>query len=509
MKAFLDQQRYPKAGDRLEESLSHSRSDDRCGIRSERSGSGHCRVTDPAGQLSEHTTGGRPRCKGARRVPRHGSDGVDVFGGRVVLGPQTPCLGSLSIAGRLLGSRFLEDRHVVSDPHRTLARHQHVWRLDHHPASERYRVPHADAHHSAVTSTRTVGDSRVEFYLPVPVERASVACVQKWVLFEREDGRLDGVERGGLPDSPQGTSGYVRHLLGDARHASVYVDLIHARHGTRLEGRRTHGGAYDAGMSIYVVSDLHGAPDDLTKAVPEGSKLLLLGDLINFIDYLTMTGILTEVFSVEAVERVVELRTAGRVEEAREVMRKRSEGREEEIRSEIGRRVKDEYDRVFAALPNPTYLILGNVDQPPLIEALAGENPGVVLADGSVFEIEGERFGFVGGALPTPLGVAGEITHEAMRDKVEALGECDVLCSHIPPAIPELCYETVSGKNEQGSRDLLQYIEDVQPRCAYFGHVHQPLVSQMRVGRTLCMNVGYFRATKRAWLHQREVRDGG
>ena len=58
-------------------------------------------------------------------------------------------------------------------------------------------------------------------------------------------------------------------------------------------------------MAIYVVSDLHGASDDLRKAVPEGSTLLLLGDLVNFLDYITMTGILTEVFSVQAVEEVV------------------------------------------------------------------------------------------------------------------------------------------------------------------------------------------------------------
>lgn len=254
-------------------------------------------------------------------------------------------------------------------------------------------------------------------------------------------------------------------------------------------------------MSIYVVSDLHGAAEELRKAVPEGSSLLLLGDLINFIDYMTMTGILTEVFSVEAVAEVVELRTAGRVEEARAVMKRRSEGREDEVRSEIGRRVLAEYERIFAILPDPTYLILGNVDNPGLVEHLAAETPAVRLVDGSVVELEGERFGFVGGALPTPLHVAGEITPEEMEAKVEGLGEVDVLCSHIPPAVPDLCYDTVSGKSEQGSEALLRYIEDVQPRRAYFGHVHQPLISQMSIGRTLCVNVGYFRATRRAWQH--------
>lgn len=255
---------------------------------------------------------------------------------------------------------------------------------------------------------------------------------------------------------------------------------------------------------IYVVSDLHGAPDDLRKAVPEGSTLLLLGDLINFLDYISMTGILTEVFSVQAVEEVVRLRTAGQVEEARRVMHERSLGREEEIREQIGVRVRAQYEEVFAALPDPTYLILGNVDNPGLAHAYAAEHPGVHEPDGTVVVLEGERFGFVGGALPTPLHVAGEITEEEMRAKVEALGEVDVLCSHIPPAVPELCYDTLAKKSEQGSKDLLRYIEDVQPRRAYFGHIHQPLTSALWIGRTLCINVGYFRSTKRAFPHMKE-----
>lgn len=258
---------------------------------------------------------------------------------------------------------------------------------------------------------------------------------------------------------------------------------------------------YDAGVAVYVVSDLHDATDALKKAVPEGATLLLLGDLINFLDYSSMSGILTEVFSVDAVRRVVDLRTQGDYEAAGRVIRRRAEGREQEIRHHIGKAITDQYKRVFATLPDPTYLILGNVDQPSAVHALVGDAPGVIDADGKIFTLDGERFGFVGGALPTPLHVAGEISEEEMRAKVEALGEVDVLCSHIPPAVPELCYDTVARKPERGSEDLLRYILDVQPRRAYFGHVHQPLISSIHIGRTLCVNVGYFRSTGRAWPH--------
>ncbi|MFN2587960.1 MAG: metallophosphoesterase [Actinomycetota bacterium] len=254
-------------------------------------------------------------------------------------------------------------------------------------------------------------------------------------------------------------------------------------------------------MPVYLIADLHGASGALERAVPRGATLLLLGDLVNFLDYISMTGILTEVFSVETVSQVVDLRTAGRVEEARAVMRERSRGREDEIRAEIGRRVGQQYQEVFAAFPDPTYLILGNVDNPVLAESFADRTPAARLVTAGVVELEGERFGLVGGALPTPLNVAGEISEEELGARVRSLGEVDVLCSHIPPALPELCFDTVSGKREQGSTDLLEYIRDVQPRRAYFGHVHQPLVSVATVGRTLCVNVGYFRATRRAFPH--------
>jgi Icc-related predicted phosphoesterase len=174
-------------------------------------------------------------------------------------------------------------------------------------------------------------------------------------------------------------------------------------------------------VAIYVVSDLHGAVDDLKKAVPEQSTLLLLGDLINFLDYFSMTGILTEVFSLEAVQEVARLRAEGDYEQARSVMRARTEGREDEIRMEIGERVQLQYEAVFAALPDPTYLILGNVDSPPLAHKFALETPAVVEADTKTVELDGERFGFVGGALPTPLHVAGEITEEEMRGKIDSL----------------------------------------------------------------------------------------
>jgi Icc-related predicted phosphoesterase len=61
-------------------------------------------------------------------------------------------------------------------------------------------------------------------------------------------------------------------------------------------------------------------------------------------------------------------------------------------------------------------------------------------------------------------------------------------------------YDTVARRFERGSEALLEAIQAHQPRLALFGHVHQPLAKRMRVGRTECVNVGHFAASKRPYV---------
>ncbi len=76
----------------------------------------------------------------------------------------------------------------------------------------------------------------------------------------------------------------------------------------------------------------------------------------------------------------------------------------------------------------------------------------------------------------------------------------DVLCSHIPPEIPDITFDVVAKRFERGSEALLEYINKYQPKYSFFGHVHQPLASRTRVGKTECVNVGFFRGTKRPFV---------
>ncbi|MFT2018543.1 metallophosphoesterase family protein [Streptomyces sp. 796.1] len=256
-------------------------------------------------------------------------------------------------------------------------------------------------------------------------------------------------------------------------------------------------------MRVHVVSDVHGNSQDLGKAGTGADALICLGDLVLFLDYADHSrGIFPRLFGVENADRIVALRTARRFDEARtfgrelwaELEARTGGSREAAIESAV----RAQYADLFAAFPTPTYATYGNVDIPSLWPEYAG--PGTAVLDGERVEIGGRVFGFVGGGLRTPMRTPYEIDDETYAAKIAALGEVDVLCTHIPPDVPELCYDTVARRFERGSAAILDAIRTTRPAYALFGHVHQPLARRMRVGRTECVNVGHFASTGTPWV---------
>lgn len=245
-----------------------------------------------------------------------------------------------------------------------------------------------------------------------------------------------------------------------------------------------------------MVSDVHGNAADLARAGEGADALICLGDLVLFLDYADHSrGIFPDLFGAENAGILVELRTARRFEEAREFGARLWAGLDRTAAIEAA--VRKQYAELFAAFPTPTYATYGNVDIPALWPEYAG--PGTTVLDGERVEIGGRVFGFVGGGLRTPMRTPYEVDDEEFADKIERLGEVDVLCSHIPPDVPELCYDTVARRFERGSQALLAAIHRVRPRYALFGHVHQPLSQRSRIGATECVNVGHFASTGRPW----------
>ncbi|MET9343550.1 MULTISPECIES: metallophosphoesterase family protein [unclassified Nonomuraea] len=245
-------------------------------------------------------------------------------------------------------------------------------------------------------------------------------------------------------------------------------------------------------MRVHVVSDVHGSVDALARAGDGADALICLGDLILFIDYADHAqGIFPELFGAEMAAEFIALRTAKRFDEARQLSGRLWASLDGDPRDHIERIVRDQYARLFAAMPTPAYLTYGNVDLPRLWGDYL--RPGLTVLDGQTVEIGGLTFGFVGGGLRTPYRTPYEISDEEFAAKVAAVGEVDVLCCHIPPAVPELLYDVVARRYERGSEATLEAIRRTQPRYALFGHVHQPLYARTRIGRTECVNVGHFR----------------
>ncbi len=251
-------------------------------------------------------------------------------------------------------------------------------------------------------------------------------------------------------------------------------------------------------MTFHVVADVHGAHEALGRVAPAGSTVLVLGDLVNLVDYRTNEGILPDVIGVDVIKRLVALRAAGLFEEASALWTERAGPHGSGIRDEVAERMQWEYEAVARALaPYRAYVTFGNVDR---IEMLKASLPSsATFIDSGVVEIDGYTVGFVGGGVPH-LGIEGEVTEQQMADKLAALGPVDILCTHVPPAIDVLSHDVVGGR-PKASRSILEYLVNHQPRMHFFGDVHQPRALTWRVGGTVCRNVGYFRATGRSVLY--------
>ena len=256
-------------------------------------------------------------------------------------------------------------------------------------------------------------------------------------------------------------------------------------------------------MRVHVVSDVHGSTAALARAAEGSDAFVCLGDLILFLDYQDPgRGIMADLLGADYARAYIDARTANRFDEARELSAAAWAARGVTDPAQrwglMQTRVRHQYAELFAAMPSPALLTYGNVDIPEMWPDYLRD--GHTVVDGATIEVGGMRWGFLGGGLVSPMRTPYEIPEPEFSARVAALGPVDVLFTHIPPAIPELTYDVVARRFELGSDALLQYVREVQPRYHLFGHVHQPLASRTRVGRTECVNVGHFHGRERPFV---------
>ena len=247
-------------------------------------------------------------------------------------------------------------------------------------------------------------------------------------------------------------------------------------------------------MRVHVVSDVHGSAEALARAGDGADVLVCLGDLVLFLDYHDpANGIFAELFGLEAAQQLIDLRAAKDFDGARAHSAGLYATLGPDPREVLAGKVKEQYAGLFGVMKDPTYLTYGNVDVPALWPEFLDSRHHVL--DGQTTDIGGRTWGFVGGGLQTAMRTPHEISDQDYAAKVAAVGAVDVLACHIPPDVPELLYDVEARRMERGSSATLQAIRDTQPGLVLFGHVHQPLQSRIRIGRTECVNVGHFQGT--------------
>ena len=256
-------------------------------------------------------------------------------------------------------------------------------------------------------------------------------------------------------------------------------------------------------MSIRLIADVHSALNGLATLAQAGDTLIILGDVLGLIDWVDFSGILTEALGKEYLREAIQeaARRPGGLKDLKDSLL----GPGGELYPELKRAVQRDYADFRQAVEETgyrAYVLYGNSDIPWALRETLDGSPSSVLAEG-VYELEGERFGMVPGAITSPWDMPGEVPDEEFGRRLRALGEVDVLCSHVPPLVPEATFDVVANRPQTGSRALLEYIEEAQPRFAYHGHVHQPAQREIRIGRTRVINVAYYK--RDCYVHTHEA----
>lgn len=253
-------------------------------------------------------------------------------------------------------------------------------------------------------------------------------------------------------------------------------------------------------VRLKFVSDVHGNIKGLRDVARSGGQLVVLGDLIDYVDYHEPGGgILGRIFGATRVQPFIDLRLAGDFEQLRRVNRDLWASIPDPVGT-LADVVGALYRDVLAAVGPDALLTLGNVDVADAWNEVAGDQ--LPYLDGQVVQVAGRRIGFVAGGAarragpvlhgPTQVWRPFVRSRADYRAAVAALGPVDILCSHVPPAIPLLRYDVVPGRLEMSGPGLVEAIDERRPDLAVYGHVHQPIARRMRRGRTECVNVGHF-----------------
>jgi uncharacterized protein len=114
-----------------------------------------------------------------------------------------------------------------------------------------------------------------------------------------------------------------------------------------------------------------------------------------------------------------------------------------------------------------------------------------------LIEAGGRQFGGLGYSSPTPFQTPGEYSEAEIAQRLKKFAAIDrlIMVCHAPPQDTEL--DCIRAGLHGGSRSVRDFIDSSQPEYLFCGHIHEAEGRQIRMGRTIAVNVG-----KRGYLLQ-------
>ena len=150
---------------------------------------------------------------------------------------------------------------------------------------------------------------------------------------------------------------------------------------------------------MIFISDVHHQLEFLKLLPKKNEPVVILGDLINWIDYRNGDGIAKEVFGLENVQTLINLRKEHRFEERKNLWKSLYSNNPEVIMKNMRDAIENQYEEVFKILKKyHVWFIPGNVDDVEIMNSYTSSS--VKNVDGLLIEHQGTKLGFAGGEYP-------------------------------------------------------------------------------------------------------------
>ena len=141
--------------------------------------------------------------------------------------------------------------------------------------------------------------------------------------------------------------------------------------------------------------------------------------------------------------------------------------------------------KILQYLPlEKTLAVLGNCDYPSALKTL--QSAGISI-DGELKKFAGYTLCGYGGSLPSPIDTPNMLSEQEFGQVLGSFANPDILITHQPAFGTKA--DLAPDGTHVGSKSILHYIQQIQPRLALCGHMHEAQ-STSKIGSTTIVNSG-------------------